>query len=198
MDSAEEARLQREQLERYLRWQKEEGGIEGPTHIETMFSPEQQQRLAWIKEHCKGSVMELGCGYGFVLAFCGGQIGVDYNPHSILLAHILNPRKIFIEADIRKLPFPDGFVDTVVFADCLEHLPWNDVSIAIAEGLRVCREKILISTPNSDYGSRTSASFKHQFLLTQPKFEDLLNMLSSLKVNYVRNYFWVLIEAKKT
>lgn len=197
MEGADEARRQREQLDQYLKWAEEETGLEGPTHLDTFVRPEQQERLAWIKDHCEGSVMELGCGWGYVLAYCDGAIGVDINPKSIALARILNPRRVFVEGDIRDLPFQDNFVDTVVFADCLEHIPWEDVPGALKEGKRVARKKVLITMPNAEYATKTSASFKHRFLMTQAKFEELLDGLLSLKVSYERNYFWVLIEAKK-
>lgn len=196
IERADEARHQREQMERYLAWVREEGGVEGPTHLATYFRSEQQQRLAWIKERCEGSVMEVGCGYGYVLAYCGGVVGVDTNPRSLALAQILNPTKVFIEGDMRKLPLPDNYVDTVLFPDCIEHIPWEDVPKALAEGRRVARKKLLITMPNAEYVTKTSAVFKHRFLLTQTKFEELLNILGPDQVSYERNYFWVLMEVR--
>jgi len=196
LEGAEEARRQREQLDKYLRWVREEGGADAPTHLETLFRPEQQQRLMWLKEHCEGSVAEIGCCYGFILAFCDGQVGVDINPQNVLLAQVLNPRKIFFEGDIRALSLSDSFVDTVMVADCLEHIPWEDVPKALSEALRVARKKVLITMPNAEYATRTSSLFKHTFLLTQDRFEAILDMLRDHEVHFERNYFWVLIEVR--
>lgn len=198
LPGADEARRQREQLERYLTWVQQEGGHEGPTHLDTFFRPEQQARLNWLKDHCEGSLMEVGCCYGFILAFCGGQIGVDLSPKSIALARILNPRKVFMEGDIRKLPLQDATVDCVLIPDCLEHIPFEDVPQALAEVLRVARKKVLITLPNSEYATRTSAHYKHRWLVSQNRLEALLDVLRVYNVLCERNYYWVLLEVAKT
>jgi ubiquinone/menaquinone biosynthesis C-methylase UbiE len=198
VESAEEARRQKEQLQRYLAWVEKEGGVDGPTHLSTLFRPEQQDRIAWLKEHSEGSVLELGCCYGFILAACDGQVGVDINPQNIALARVLNPRKVFLEGDIRQLPLQDNFADTVMVPECLEHLPWEDVPRALSEALRVARKKVLLTMPNAEYATKTSATFKHAWLLTQERFQALLNLLEGHQVRFERNYFWVLIEVYKT
>ena len=174
--TADEARRQREQLERYLAWVKEEGGQEGPTHLATWFKPHQQARLRWLKSHCAGTVAELGCNWGYALAYCGGHIGVDWNPRTIALARILNPSAEFVEADIRKLPFPDKHMDTVMACDCLEHLPWADIPGVVQELKRVARRRVLITMPNGDHDTEEANSMKHQFLLTGDRQRELRQM----------------------
>lgn len=197
MEGSEEARLQREQLERYLKWCEEEGGVELPTHLDTFHLQEQKDRLAWLKDHCEGSVLEAGCCYGFVLAHCGGQVGLDINEHNIALARILNPRKVFVQGDIRQLPFPDEFVDTVMIPDCLEHLAWEDVEKALAEAMRVARKKVLISMPNAEYITRHASLFKHRMLLTQERLQQFLDLLRQWTFHLERNYYWTLFEIWK-
>ena len=193
MEGAEEARRQREQLSRYLCWVREEGGVEGPTWLDTIWKPHQQRRLRWLREHCVGTVMELGCSWGWVLSFCGGQIGVDHNPHSVALASILSPGREFVVADIRELPFPDGHVSTVMVADCLEHLPWEEVPRAVAEAKRVARRKLLVTVPGGDGPDATS--MKHVWLMTLERMSALEGMLLPWPTKLETDGDWVLLEA---
>lgn len=198
MEGSGEARRQREQLDRYLKWVEEEGGVEGPTHLDTWFKPKQQNRLAWLKKHCVGTVMELGTCYGYVLAYCGGQIGVDWNEKSIALARILNPSKEFVVADIRNLPFPNNHVDTVMACDCLEHIPWEDVPKAVSEARRVAKEKVLITLPDPYAKDNSDAiNFKHRWLATQEKVRDIMNDFSGAVVKVDREAGFVLMDVCK-
>ena len=172
---AEEARMQREQLGKYLQWVKDEGGVEGPTHLDTMFQAHQQKRLQWLRDNVVGTILECGCCYGFVLAYVGGHIGVDHNPHSIELARILNPRKEFVCAGIQALPFPDKCVDTVMFPDVLEHVAWDDVPKVLTEAKRVARQKILITLPSID--SSYAQSPKHQWIASPDKVKEMVRQI---------------------
>lgn len=193
---AEEARRQREQLDRYLKWFSEEGGSEGPTHLSTWFKSHQQYRLNWLKKHCVGTIMELGTCYGYVLAYCGGKIGVDWNQQSIALARILNPTKEFVEADIRNLPFPDSYADTVMACDVLEHLPWDDVSKALREARRVAKQRVLITIPD-ERNIPDSTCFKHLWLATSEKVKAIAREFPSDKVTVGRKYGFILMEVRK-
>ena len=50
-------------------------------------------------------------------------------------------------ADIRELPFDDNSYDAIMACEILEHLPWNDVPIALSELKRVARRCVIISLP---------------------------------------------------
>ncbi len=194
--NAEEARRQREQLDHYLKWFSEEGGVEGPTHLDTWFKPHQQYRLRWLKRHCVGAVMELGTCYGYVLAYCGGEIGVDWNPQSIALARILNPMKEFVEADIRKLPFPNDHIDTIMACDVLEHIPWENVAEALREARRVAKQKVLITVPDAERNIQDATCFKHRWLATSEKVEAIAREFPDNKVTVERKYGFILMEVK--
>ena len=165
------AKRQREQMIRYLAWVAEEGGSEGPTHLDTLFQPQQQERLRWLKSNCVGTVMELGCCYGYVLAYVGGDIGIDWNPHSIQLAQVLNPRKEFRCEDVRKLSAADQSIDTVILPDVLEHLPWDDIPLALREARRVARRRVLVTLPGPD--SSYAQSPKHQWIATADRVQQI-------------------------
>ena len=196
MNGAEESKRQREQLERYLRWTEEEGGTEGPSHLDTWFKPHQLKRLDWLKRHCVGTILECGCNFGYALAYCGGHIGVDWNKSSIKLAEILNPGKKFIVADVRRLPFSDRHVDTVLCSDVLEHLHYPiDVELAISEAMRVARRKVLITLPNGDHDTPESNNFKHQWLATSSRVKEIVSWLRPWKVSVSKTRHFVMIEA---
>lgn len=167
--TSQEAKRQKEQLQKYLAWVEKEGHTEGPTRIDTMVKPQQVNRMEWLKEHCVGTVLEVGCNFGIVLAWCGGQAGVDLNPHNIALARILAPKRKFLVADVRRLPFQDGEFDTVMLPDILEHLYWADVPEALKEASRVAQRKVLITVPDGETDTAEATSFKHTYLATPEK-----------------------------
>ena len=168
---AAQAQAQREQLARYLEWVKAEGGQEGPTHLATMLSDGQQERLRWLRAESAGTIMELGCNWGFVLAYVRGHIGVDWNQHSIELARVLNPSLEFRCEDVRELSAGDRSVDTVILPDILEHLAWEDVPGVVRAAQRVARQRVLITLPAPD--SRYATTPKHQWLASPDKVEAL-------------------------
>ena len=91
-----------------------------------------------------GRVIEIGIGNGTVAAVLRARglevTTVDIDPD-------LDPDVV---ADIRELPFPDDAFDTALAAEVLEHLPWETVSIAMGELMRIARRGVVISVPNSD------------------------------------------------
>lgn len=57
------------------------------------------------------SVLDAGCGYGRLCEFFDNYTGVDFSPDFIKKAKELYPHKVFIQADLQKLPFRDGEFD---------------------------------------------------------------------------------------
>lgn len=194
-EGAEEAKRQREQLERYLDWVNSENGIEGPSHLSTFFKPHQQERLNWLRKNCVGKIMEIGCNYGFVLAYCGGHIGLDWNEKSIQLAKILSPEKEFYVGDIRNIPLQDKSIDTVMACDCLEHLAWEDVPKAVDEFKRIARKRILITLPDGNKDTPEAKSFKHQWLAVSERINRIEDMLKPWRSITTRTDFFVLVRS---
>jgi SAM-dependent methyltransferase len=187
MKGAEEARLQRAQLEKYLEWVRTEGGIEGPNRLTTTFTPHHEELMMWLRHRCLGKILEFGCNYGIILAYCHGHIGIDINPQNIELARILNPAAEFIVSDIRCVPLPDKCVDTVMVPECLEHVPWVDVPGVISEAERLARTRVLYTVPNPD--TETGHSFKHQWLCTTDKLMEIKkHLLKGAKVEITEYY----------
>jgi SAM-dependent methyltransferase len=89
-----------------------------------------------------GRVLEIGIGNGTVSAVLRARglhvTTVDIDP-------ALGPDVV---ADIRELPFRSRSFDTLLAAEVLEHLPWDDVPIALGEIARVARRGVVLSVPN--------------------------------------------------
>lgn len=195
--TSQEANRQREQLKRYLAWVGKEGNVEGPTRIDTMVQHQQVARMEWLKEHCMGTVLEVGCNFGIVLAWCQGQAGVDTNPANVELARILAPRRQFVEGNALSLPYPDNAFDTVMLPDILEHLFWADVPLALRETRRVARRKILITVPDGETASSIAISFKHAWLATPENVEAIAREFPNANLTLERKEGFILIEVRK-
>lgn len=165
--NAERARAQREQLEKYLAWKDEEGGMELPVQLPTLAQPEQIDRVRWLVSWTAGmrDVLEVGCSWGYILGHVpadegGKRTGVDINPRLVELARLLNRGAAFEAGDVRRLPFTDRSYDVVLLAEVLEHLPWGEVRSALIEACRVARQRVLITVP---VHAEESANVKHQW-----------------------------------
>ena len=166
---------QEQQAQRHQLWLAE-GHLEWPTQIDTVLKPHQVARFQWLKDQCVGTVLEVGCSWGFVLAYVGGQCGIDQNPESIEIAKRLARGREFHVADARNLPFLSGQFDTVMLADVLEHLHIRDASIAIREALRVARKRVLVTMPMGDDNTEDATNMKHQWLCDRQVMEGLFDM----------------------
>jgi 2-polyprenyl-3-methyl-5-hydroxy-6-metoxy-1,4-benzoquinol methylase len=102
-------------------------------------------------------LLEIGYGSGLLmpsLARITGEIwGADLLPEPAGLRDTLarlgvQPREL-VQADIRELPFADGFFDGVVAFSILEHLKQAELTLALAELARVLSPegRLLIGLP---------------------------------------------------
>ena len=168
--------------------------MELPVQLDTYNRPEQQARVAWLKEHAVGTILDVGCSWGYVLSAVSGQAGVDINPHLVRLASLLSPHRLFAQADARNLPFKDGEFDTVIVAETLEHLPWSiGVAKAVSEAQRVARKRVLVTVPAHD--GREAESFKHCWLVG-PDETALLRTMLGPDVSVVEFSGFVCFEAR--
>jgi len=163
MENSDWAEKQRALLERHHQWVSEEGGLELPVQLATYADPRQIARIEWLGQHAEGTLLDVGCSWGYVLWALDGNAGVDINDHLLDIARLLSPEREFVCADAQRLPFADKSFDTVVMAETLEHLPWpQGVGIALGEAQRVARKKILVTVPAPD--GAEAESFKHQWI----------------------------------
>ena len=185
IEQAKEAQIQRAQLDKYLKWVHDEGGHEGPVRLDTFMMPKQKDRIYWLSERAEGKILEVGCSWGYVLASLGGHMGVDISPASVQLARILAPGREFRVGDVRDLSFLEDKYDTVLLAEVLEHIPFDDVSKAIDEARKVCRKKILITVPVDE----NAMNVKHVWATTPARIRELEGMLKKPKTVFENKYF---------
>ncbi len=102
------------------------------------------------------SVLDAGCGEGFVTSYLAQQnpqlrlTGVDLNPEAIVYAQEhYGDRASFRTGSLYKLPFSDNSFDTVLCSEVLEHL--DDTTRAVDELKRVARRHVLITVPREPY-----------------------------------------------
>jgi ubiquinone/menaquinone biosynthesis C-methylase UbiE len=189
---------QQAQFRRFMGWIKREGGVEGPTMLRTLMKPRQRERVDWLREHVTGRVLEVGCNWGYVLAYVGGDAGIDISPMNIELARVLSPDVPFQVGDATDLPFPSSSFDTVMVPEILEHLDFPvGVQIAVSEVCRVSRDQVLITVPDGTLDTEDATNFKHAWLLDDEALEQLLEMIRAHAVDAVveRRAGFVLIRA---
>ena len=101
-------------------------------------------QLAFVRANAPKTVLEVGVGEGVVATTLRGS-GVTVT--TVDVAADLNPDVI---ASITKLPFGDHSFDTVLAAEVLEHISFEDVPTALRELARVGKW-VVISLPHPGY-----------------------------------------------
>lgn len=102
------------------------------------------------------SLLDAGCGEGFVLDFLSRRrpdlrlTGVDVSDKAIEYAaqHFGNRARLRT-GSVYKLPFSDNSFDTVLCSEVLEHL--DDPNRAVNELKRVARRHVVITVPHEPY-----------------------------------------------
>ena len=100
----------------------------------------------------QGSVLDLGCASGGLLALLRGQAshlaGLELSETAAMAAAQVADLVVQGALEDRDLPFEAGFYDLVVLADVLEHLADPDAALRRATGWCKPGGAILISVPN--------------------------------------------------
>ena len=90
-----------------------------------------------------GRIAEIGVGNGTVAAVLAAR-GFDVT--TIDFDEALDPD---IVADVRDLPVADDAFETVLAAEVLEHIPWDDLPRALSELGRVATRAVVVSVPDA-------------------------------------------------
>lgn len=104
------------------------------------------------------TMLEVGCGEGFLLAFLAQHLpqaslaGLDLAPDATRYARAQCPAAVrLLVADGNRLPFKSSAFDVVLCSEVLEHL--TDVEPALAELKRISRRYVVVSVPREPYFS---------------------------------------------
>lgn len=106
-------------------------------------------------ELARGSVLELGCCFGFLalrLAAAGHPVtATDLTPGTVDLLGRMAPRlELPVEtlvADARAVPLPDAHADTVFAVHLIEHLPPEEGKAVVSEAVRLARKRVVVAVP---------------------------------------------------
>jgi ubiquinone/menaquinone biosynthesis C-methylase UbiE len=126
------------------------GGVEG-----ALIDRFRRRLLAVAAGSRPATVLDAGCGEGFVAewlsgAFGGARIvGVDVRDDALREASGRVPRAGFLVGDVMRLPFPDRSFDLVVCTEVLEHV--EDPAGALRELRRVARGSVLVTVPHEPF-----------------------------------------------
>lgn len=90
----------------------------------------------------KHSILEVGPGNGTVSAY------LKMSGMQVTTADIDPEHEPTVVASILDMPFPDNQFDIAMACEVLEHLPFEEVPIALKELARVSKEYVLISLPD--------------------------------------------------
>lgn len=115
--------------------------------------PANQARLEWLVQRCEGDVLDIGCGNGQLLSRLqrGKHCGVDLDRRYIETAK----ENIKCDVDLYVLDAACGVPDscgrdTIVLADVLEHLSFNDAKALVLRAWDLAKVNVLITLPWSD------------------------------------------------
>lgn len=115
----------------------------------TYLNPERWQsywnQFESVRSTSPENVLEIGIGNSMVR---GMLSSAGYTIRTVDIDPALNPDHV---ASVTKLPFTDKAFDTVLCAEVLEHLQWDESIKAMAEIQRVAKKYAIITLPHSGY-----------------------------------------------
>ncbi len=110
--------------------------------------PRQMKRMDWLKERVKGRAIDVGIGNGWSTEYLGAVAGAEIRDDRAEYAALRFPHIEFRIMDASKEVWL-GF-DTVILAEIIEHMSWDDADAMVRMWAETKPERILITTPNGD------------------------------------------------
>lgn len=97
-----------------------------------------------------GSVLEVGCGLGDLLAVLEGSrhVGIDLSPRMIELARERHPELDLRVADVERGPLPEGPFDAIVLSDAIGHFSDIQTALERLKGLLAPNGRIVVTYYN--------------------------------------------------
>ena len=102
--------------------------------------------VAFVRKLSVRSVLDVGCGTGWLTQFLAGRIvALDQSDQMLAQVRERVPGATLVKADAPRLPFPAASFDLVFTSHFLSHLPTADErQLLISEALRVGRELVVV------------------------------------------------------
>lgn len=112
------------------------------------------------------TILDVGCGRGEILRHCSrlgaDSVGIDYAAVAVKMSQnvihgidgVAPGKTAVMQADAKKLPFPDGAFDRVLMFDVVEHLhPWelHEAMLEVRRVLKPDGRFIIHTAPNVWY-----------------------------------------------
>ena len=113
----------------------------GPAYLNLLRMITYWHQVATVRR-CGGQrVLEIGIGMGltsFILDKWGYDLEtLDFDP-------ALHPTRV---GDVREIPYPANSFDTILIAEVLEHIPYDDFTGALRELYRVTKSHVVVTLP---------------------------------------------------
>ncbi len=172
----------------------------------------QQLKASIIKSlpYIKGICLDIGSGNSpykkYIVGPADKYIAVDNeNTNKYMFK---NANEKFINADIKKLPFDDGFADTILLTQVLEHI--DEPFIAIAEISRVLKKDgiLILSVPfmfqahGMPYDYFRFSEYASRKILSDNNFETLefhyQGYFGTAIISMINGFIWTIASKSKT
>ena len=157
--------------------------------------PMQRERIEWLKQNIRGSLLEIGCSTGFVLNYVGGGVGVDVDELRLEYARRTYPGSKFLLADAAKLPFMDKEFDTVMIPDILEHVEQEHAQKIINEAVRVGK-KLVVTVPNAgkkNYNKTLVENPEHRWFPTVKIMETMVGLAAKMSFSKGEDFIYSVV-----
>ena len=96
----------------------------------------EEERLAAVLPCIEGELLDIGAGSNRLVRECGKGVGVD--------VHDWGGGALVVE-DTSRLPFEDGYFDTIAFVASLNHIPYRQAVLREASRVLKPRGKLVIT-----------------------------------------------------
>jgi len=142
--------------------------------IESGSHPYEMHRLVlhevspWKANLKNKKILDIGCGkgiYGFLLKADKGAdslVGIDISLQNLLFCKEHKIYNLLIRGDIRRLPFKDKTFDIVLASEVIEHMKKEEGTLLLKELERICKEKIILTTPNGYWPQSNIGNNPHE------------------------------------
>jgi ubiquinone/menaquinone biosynthesis C-methylase UbiE len=127
------------------------------------------------------SVLEIGPGPGIVSEILNKM---NVKVTTLDIDHRLKPN---VCADATVLPFADKSFDTVLAAEILEHIPFNEVPKALKELSRVAGKSIVITLPHFSHFAPSIALKLFPYV---PRFSKVFPVSLPVKHKFDGQHYW--------